>query len=585
MFTHRSAYWVLFLITLSLLLPNDVQAQATADDDEEQRRRILELGLGAPGSGSSSPDKQANPEEPMTPMLTEREKVAHVLNRMAFGPRPGQVDQVLEMGLESWMRSQLDPASIDNPYIDQIMQSEYSTVGMSNGDLFRKYRPPYTPYKNKPPTKKELEKRREEQRERRRLEGIVKNELRGSVYHRAIYSERQFEEVIVAFWREHFSIDQGKDDVAYLANNWEEEVLRKYAFGKFEHMLLASARHPAMLVYLDNIISQKPLTEREVKMLERYEDREYKPRSVLALQRHRGLNENYARELMELHTLGVDREYTQRDVTELARVLTGWSAGWADGSGNEKMKDGEKKSSDYTFRFKPDFHDTRNKYLLGRSLRGGGEDQGITVIRGLAKHRYTADYISRKLCAYLLRDEPSEALVKHVAGVYRKTGGDLPKVYEAIIFSDDFFYRQNHRVKFKTPFEYVVSSLRVTGAEVSNFNGIDRALNLMGQPTYRCPDPTGWYDSAESWLDPGVLVYRWTFALDLASNRLDGVRVPEAMLANLPAKELKAKLEKQVVPAGLSERTSTIIDNTLGNRVGASEMLGVILGSPDFQQQ
>ena len=448
---------------------------------------------------------------------------------------------------------------------------------MTSGEIYRKYRPPYTPYVNNPPTKAERDLRREEQRKRNQLEAQAERELRDSVYHRAVYSERQFQEVIVAFWREHFSIDQQKGEVGLLANNWEEEVIRKYAFGKFEHLLMASARHPAMLIYLDNIVSQKPLTEREQKLIDRFENRDNVPRSVRALSRQRGLNENYARELMELHTLGVDREYKQRDVTELSRVLTGWTARW---TGNPDTHEG-----DYLFYFNADVHDTRNKVVLGSKLRGGGEDQGITVIRALAKHKYTADFIARKLCAYLLRDQPSEDLVKDVARVFTRTKGDLPKVYEAIVFSDEFFARSNHRVKFKTPFEFVVSSLRATGAQVDDYQRIDQSLTLMGQPTYRCPDPTGWYDSKEAWLDPGVLVYRWTFAIDLAGNRLSGVRVPDALLANLPAKELKAKMQKQVLPAGLHDRTSLIIDEELGRNPSAEQMLATMLGSPDFQQQ
>ncbi|MGB0767100.1 MAG: DUF1800 domain-containing protein, partial [Phycisphaeraceae bacterium] len=333
-----------------------------------------------------------------------------------------------------------------------------------------------------------------------------------------------------------------------------------------------------MLIYLDNIVSQKPLTEREQRMVDRYEDRENVPRSVLALRRQRGLNENYARELMELHTLGVDREYTQRDVIELSRVLTGWTARWT-GDGDTQAP------RDYRFYFNADVHDDHNKVVLGTRLRGGGEDQGIMVIRALARHPYTADFISRKLCRYLLRDEPNERLVNEVAKVFRKTRGDLRKVYEAILFSDDFFYRQNHRVKFKTPFEYVVSALRATGAEATRYNEIDRALSRMGQPTYQCPDPTGWYDTKEAWLDPGVLVYRWTFAMDLAGNRLSGVRVPEALLANLPAEPLKTKLVDALLPSGISDRTSTIIDEELGQQPTAQEMLAILLGSPDFQQQ
>jgi len=279
------------------------------------------------------------------PALTERERATHALNRMAFGPRPGQVDRVMEMGVENWMRMQLDPASIDDVYVDEFIAERAKTLSMTNGDLFRTYRPPYTPYAEKKPTRAERELRRKEQQKRNRMEAQVEKELRDSVHHRAVYSQRQFQEVIVAFWREHFSIDQQKGEVGLLANNWEEQVIRRFAFGKFENLLLASARHPAMLVYLDNIVSQKPLTEREQALVDRFEDRKNIPRSVRALQRQRGLNENYARELMELHTLGVDREYTQRDVTELARVFTGWTARWT-GKGERYTQNG-----DYTFYF------------------------------------------------------------------------------------------------------------------------------------------------------------------------------------------------------------------------------------------
>ncbi len=528
---------------------------------------------------ATRPDRTDGGESDKGPALTERERATHALNRMAFGPRPGQVERVMEIGVEKWMRQQLDPTSIDDVYVDEFITEHAKTLSMTSGEIFRKYRPPYTPYANNNPTRAEREKRRQEQQERNRMEAEVEKELRDSVYHRAVFSERQFQEIIVAFWREHLSIDQQKDEVGLLANNWEEEVIRRFAFGKFEHLLLSSARHPAMLVYLDNIVSQKPLTDSEQRLVDRFEDRKNVPRSVRALQRQRGLNENYARELMELHSLGVDREYTQRDVTELARVFTGWTARWT-GEGDRYDQNG-----DYTFYFNQNVHDERDKVVLGSRLRGGGEDQGIMVIRALAKHKYTADFVARKLCAYLLRDEPSEELVAEVTKVFRKTDGDLTKVYEAIVFSDDFFYRQNHRVKFKTPFEFVVSSIRATGAEVDGYEQIDRALTLMGQPTYRCPDPTGWYDTKEAWLDPGVLVYRWTFAMDLAGNRLSGMRVPDALLANLPAKQLKEKIANQILPAGLNDRTSRIIDEELGRNPSAEQMLATMLGSPDFQQQ
>jgi uncharacterized protein (DUF1800 family) len=570
---------LLSVLMLGLLLPAvPTPGQATREDrDRETERRIRELGIGAGRDRDRSsrdddgPAAETNQGDP----LTEREIAAHVLNRLSFGPRPGQVEEVMELGWEQWVRRQLDPASIPNDRVDSYLASEHRWTVMSMGDIFRSYRPAYT---TSPPSQ-------EEQDERNRNLNRIRRELQEATLYRAVYSERQLEEVIVEFWRNHFNIDQQKDDVGYLANHYEEQVIRRFAFGKFEHMLLASARHPAMLIYLDNIVSQKPLTEREQRLVERYENRNNIPRSIRALGRQRGLNENYARELMELHTLGVDREYTQRDVTELARVLTGWTARWEDGSSYGQTPDSRGNLPDYGFYFREDVHDTNNKRVLGSLLRGGGEDQGILVIRALANHRYTADYISRKLCTYLLRDEPSEALVAEVARVFQRTDGDLPEVYAAIIFSDDFLYRQNHRVKFKTPFEYVVSALRATGARVENWNETREALRLMGQPIYRCEDPTGYEDTAEAWLDPGVLVYRWSYALRLARNQVEGVRVGESLLANLPRDEMKDKLIGRVVPGGVSPQTNTVLDEYLRDRTSAADLLGLLLGSPDFQQQ
>lgn len=493
------------------------------------------------------------------PTLTDRETATHVLNRMGFGPRPGDVQRVMDMGWEAWARQQLEPSSIDNSQVEQEVQTEYPSLGLSLSETFGQYLP------EGDGNDLDLQRRRNELRDQ------LRHELRDSVLYRATYSNRQFEEVIVEFWRNHLNIDGAKDDIIYLAPNYETQVLRKYAFDKFENLLLASATHPAMLTYLDNILSQKPLTDREQRLVDRFEGRGRKPSIVSSLDRQNGLNENYARELMELHTLGVDRRYRQQDVTELARVLTGWTARW-----NE--------NGEYGFYFNTEVHDENDKWLFGTRLRGGGFDQGVSVIRGLARHDLTADFISRKLCRYLIRDEPSEQLVEKVARVFQRTNGDLPKVYEAIIFSDDFLFRQNHRVKFKTPFEFVVSALRATGAQVDSFNHILHQLHRMGQPIYNCEDPTGYYDQAEAWLDPGVLVYRWVFALQLGYNDLEGVRVPDRLQANVTMDNLETQLIAPLLPGDVSPQLTETVRKAFAHG-GLAEATGVLLGSPDFQQQ
>ncbi|MEM1108762.1 MAG: DUF1800 domain-containing protein [Planctomycetota bacterium] len=500
------------------------------------------------------------PERDLGPELTEREKAFHVLNRLAFGPRPGDVEKVMEMGWEKWVREQLKPRSIDNDAINERIKEQYPSLTMSLDQAVQAYKPPYKPNATA-----------EEQKKRNELRQKVMRELREAVLYRAAHSPRQFEEVIVEFWRNHFNVDHSKDDVAYMAPDFEQSVIRRHAFGDFEDMLLASATHPAMLTYLDNVVSQKPLTPREQALVERYENAKNVPKSVAALGRQRGLNENYARELMELHTLGVDRRYRQHDVTELSRILTGWSVGRTEGNGA-------------AFEFREEVHDKNDKHLFGARLRGGGMKQGVNVIRELADHKFTADFISYKLCRYLVRDEPSEALVEKVTKVFQRTNGDLKKVYEAIIFSDDFMFRQNHRVKFKTPFEFTVSALRATSASVQNGNRTHNFLTQMGQPVYRCVDPTGYYDQAEAWLDPGVLLHRWRFALTLANNDLNGVRVPDHLQANLSVEHLDRRLIDKLVPGELSEQTRAEVESAFASG-GASEAWGMMLGSPEFQQQ
>jgi len=400
-----------------------------------------------------------------------------------------------------------------------------------------------------------------------------------------VSSERRFDEVMAEFWRNHFNVDQGKNEVVFLAANYEQTVIRRYQFGKFSDMLLASARHPAMLIYLDNAVSQKPLTNWEKQMLVRFEGKKYQPQFVTALSRQRGLNENYAREVMELHTLGVESEnrkggYSQRDVTELARLLTGWTVG----------RDGDSMTGGgYGFRFRKEVHDDKPKEVAGMTFNGReGEAGGIRFLRALAAHPRTARFISLKLCRYLVNDDPPTELVDEVARVFEETHGDLTKVYEAILFSDAFMDPANYRAKFRTPFEFVVASLRATGAELTGFDGTREALRRMGQPVYGCVDPTGYADTAEAWLDPGVLVYRWDYALSLVRGQVPGVRIPKAFWRALPKDDpegLKRALAELLLAEGPGGEGWDELDKALGKKPEPKRAAGLVLGSPMFMQQ
>ncbi|WP_432798386.1 DUF1800 domain-containing protein [Poriferisphaera sp. WC338] len=503
----------------------------------------------------STQQAEVNQGDPLQP----DEIAHHVLSRLAFGPKPGQIEEIITQGHTSWIDAQLSPRTVDNDEVEAYCREKFPSMYMSMTDSLRQYMP------RDDPDKTSLE----NTRHRNRMRSELKKQLRAYVIYRAVHSNRQFEEIIIDFWRNHFSIDQNKDDVAYHANHFEQ-TLRRYAFGKFDRLLLATAQHPAMLIFLDNIVSQKPLSEIEQNLLERYDDRKYVPRSVQALGRHRGLNENYARELMELHTLGVDNDYTQYDVIELARVLTGWSAGWSDGSYYGK------EGAEYGFIFRPKVHDTNPKNVLGLRMKGrDGINEGIGVIRKLALHPNTATFISYKLCRYLIRDDPSPTLVKQVASVFRKSKGDLSKVYKAIVLSDDFLYRQNFQVKFRTPFEFTIASLRANNATITSTGSLTYYLSLMGQDLYRCGDPTGYYDQAEAWLDPGVMVYRWQFANDLARNNIRGVK------HQTYTKPISRIYDQFIVPSLASEELVTAMKDAKTK----THAMTLLLGSPDFQMQ
>jgi len=512
--------------------------------------------------------------DPNAEPLTPREQAVHVLNRLAFGAMPDQVTALAEAGWEAWVREQLAPQSIDDREVMARIEVLAPSLAMSMGEIFDVYQPDYA---GDYPT-------RDEERREAKLRQKAQIELRKAVIARAVFSRCQFQEVIVEFWRNHFSVDHNKEEVAYLANHYEENVIRKHAFGRFSDMLMASAKHPAMLLYLDNAVSQKPLSDAEEEEVARYVGRRRLPESILKkLRRQSGLNENYARELMELHTLGVLHEnrkggYSQRDVEELARVLTGWTAGfWND-------------EEEYGFIFRDDWHDRLPKVVLGRRMSGRrGIAEGEAVIKRLGTDRRTAQFISYKLCRYLVNDDPPDDLVKRVAGVFRTSRGHLPTVYEAIIFSPAFMDRANYLAKFKTPFEFTISALRATGATIKLYAHLYASLTDMGQPVYAQEDPTGYFDQAEAWLDPGVLLHRWHFALQLAEGRVDGVRLdPQFIdaLNELPPEQMKQRMVANLLPAGIDPRTDAVLDKameTIG--VYRLQMLGLLIGTPAFQQQ
>jgi uncharacterized protein (DUF1800 family) len=476
------------------------------------RPRALGLALGV----ALALPAAAAPREPAPAAAT---KVVHALNRLGFGPRPGDVEAVQRLGLERWIEQQLHPERIDDRGLEARLSS-LRTLKLDSGDLLSRYDLPREARREIQQKRAAMEaqpagsegedderrarfRREVLQKYRGRLDGPprqVVEELQEAKLLRAAYSERQLDEVLVDFWMNHFNVYAGKGPVKFMVGEYERDAIRPHAWGRFEDLLKASARSPAMLFYLDNWLSV---------------DAAAAPARRTARGRRRGLNENYAREIMELHTLGVEGGYTQKDVTEVARCFTGWTI---KGLGRD----------DPRFFFDQRLHDRGQKVVLGQPIRSGGQDEGDQVIHLLATAPATARFISYKLARRFVADQPPPALVDRAALTFRRTGGDIRAVVKAIVTAPEFFAPASLKAKVKTPFEFVVSAVRATGAEVSDAGELSRRLGVMGMPLYMQQPPTGYKDTAEAWVSTGGLLARMNLALDLAAGRLRGVKVAAA---------------------------------------------------------
>jgi len=481
--------------------------------------RILEIESGERAFANRVPDSEIIPGPP----LEEREQVVHAINRMAFGGRPGEIDEILKNGgWLSWVEQQLDPDNISDSKLDELVAERYLWTKMNLKQMQDKYPIPENG-ENQP---------------------TLRSELPQSVVLRAALSNRQFKEVMCEFWRNHFCINQPEGNApkrSYTAAHYEEHVIRKHAFGKFEQMLLASATHPGMLEYLDNYVSRKG-----------------------------AWNENYARELMELHTLGADRYYNEQDVLELSLTLTGWTFN----------------GDSLAYYFRSDWHDGGGHKVLGKKMPSGKEG-GEFALMMLARHPGTARYISEKLCRYLVNDNPPKALVTKVTNTFKSSNGDLKKVYREIVLSEEFMSRLNYKAKFKTPFEFTVSALRATGADMSNLATTTYNLETMGQPVYGCDDPTGFYDHAEAWLDAGVLTKRWNYAYGLMANKVRGVSVDMKLTERFKAdkpEEVRSKVLKEFIGGDVGDHEDKLLLK-LAEKNDIAKMIAITVGSPSFQQQ
>ncbi|HMV47583.1 MAG TPA: DUF1800 domain-containing protein [Blastocatellia bacterium] len=584
------------------------------------------LALSTPLSLAQNSKKNGKTKESPTTRLSEEQKAIHLLDRISFGPRPGDVEAVKKLGWEKYLDAQLHPERLTDQAVEEKLKA-IESIYLSNAELARYYPPPQvlrealkskgldmpefagganTPQgQSQQPQQEQIAKRREVQKALKEMgykqPQQVALELQQAKILRAVYSEKQLQEVMTDFWFNHFNVYLQKGADRVLTTSYERDVIRPHAFGKFEDLLKATAESPAMLFYLDNWQSAAPnaqMLARREQVMKRLEQRQRRNRANDEQMQSelnnngklkkapRGLNENYAREIMELHTLGVDGGYTQKDVQEVARCFTGWTL--------------RNPRAGAEFIFNPNIHDDGEKTVLGKKIpAGGGQKDGYAVIHMLAAHPSTAKFISTKLARKFVNDHPSQALIDRMAQTFQKTGGDIREVLRTMFTAPEFFASENYRAKIKTPFEMTVSAVRAVGAETNGGPQFHRWIAQMGEALFMAQPPTGYADVAENWVNAGALLQRMNFALALAGNRIPGTRVSlNSLVADantLQTSQLVDQYAKLLLRGELSPQSRATIDKSLAEQTlamnkqaagsDAAKVVGLILGSPEFQRQ
>lgn len=448
----------------------------------------------------------------------------HVVNRLSFGPRPGDVDRVMAMGVDAYIDEQLHPERLAEPEAINRRLAALELAGASQRELVQRFRST-------------------DKAERQALQRQLAEEAAAARLLPALQSPRQLQEVMVDFWYNHFNVFQGKGLDHALVANYEREAIRPFVLGRFRDLLGATAHHPAMLFYLDNWLSAAP---------------GFQPRRAGRSEgKASGLNENYARELMELHTLGVDGGYSQQDVTELARMLTGWTF---------DLRSGNARS---LFAFAPRRHDDGSKQWLGHSVSPRGQEEGEWALDILADHPATARHIAFELAQYFVSDTPPPALVDRLSKRFQDSRGDIRSVLGTLFASREFRDPAIYGAKFKSPYRYLLSALRAADQAVDDVRPLIGALRQQGMPLYGCQTPDGYKSTEAAWLNPDAMTRRVAFATALGSGRL-----PMQGAAAVDDARLQATLGVM-----LSARTRAAVE-----RADPRLRSALILGSPDFMR-
>jgi uncharacterized protein (DUF1800 family) len=597
--------------------------------------------------------------------LSKDQQILHALDRLAFGPRPGDVAAVKKMGLKKWIDMQLHPEQIaENPELERRLQP-LESLRMTQADTVAEYPPPQLiravafgkqPMPEDPVARAAVERQVERfdtQRHvpddqpmepklplselltpeqirilrtgsvdarrallasldpsmlddfvialpanlrnqllpsaspelRRKLmlannpQQVVAADLAEGKLFRAIYSNRQLEEVLTDFWYNHFNVDLNKGADRFLVPTYERDSIRPFVLGKFRDLLEATATSPAMLFYLDNSQSVAPQQPRPNAKNTKQALKQITKQT--AKQNTRGLNENYARELMELHTLGVDGGYTQQDIIEVARCFTGWTIKAPNQGGG--------------FTFNERTHDKGEKHVLGVTIpAGGGMEDGEMVLDILAAHPATSRHISRELAVRFVADDPPPLLVERMAKTFTDTDGDIRAVLETMIDSPEFFSQGAFKSKIKTPFEMIVSAVRASGARVDYAMPLANQLNTWGEPLYRKVEPTGYSNAGAEWVNSSALLDRMNFGMQLGQNRVQGLQIDPKKFSVSPA-----VTAREILFANASSQTLEAINKTLREQNKKNEqkkknpkqaanpglIAGLVIGSPDFQRR
>jgi len=667
---------------------------------------LLSLGVDLPAAASrtnpASKTKKLKSDPALKGLpvteLSADEAVLHALNRLAYGPRPGDVERVKQMGLAKWIDQQLNPNAIDDKALQARLEN-YPTLALSTTQLMTDYpqpkqaekkvvpapmptaqqtradaaaaivakdsqnsasKPVYVaqefPSKSTPSAESAVppataamadpataplpaaksnpnapSPMKDDPAVAAGSENIatrggggkrdvlgggdpnavpkaiaddskkpqrVVEELAMAKVTRAIYSERQLQQVLDDFWFNHFNVFAGKGEDRYYLTSYERDVIQPHTLGKFRDLVSATAQSPAMLFYLDNFLSADPraaaraAAQRAARQQARYGGFPPRypanPQAQNKKKQERGLNENYGRELMELHTLGVDGGYTQKDVTEVARCFTGWSI--------------EKPRENPAFKFDEKLHDPDPKLVLGKKIHAGGMKDGEQVIDLLTRHPSTAKFISTELARRFVSDTPPRALVERMSQTFLSADGDIRAVMHTMIYSPEFWSRETYRAKIKTPYELVVSAVRALGTDVDTPMPLVQWVNRIGEPLYQCQPPTGYSDKADAWVNTGALLNRLNFSLTLAGNKIRGSRTDVTSLLGMDAgSEPKIALTRAVevfLGGGVAPTTVETLEKQLDSpqiiqaklddpakQTDLGVVTGLVLGAPEFQRR